>query len=68
MSLPPTAPMPPQESGPGLKIPILFGIVIALLAANIYLFLQLDQVKTEVTKTRESLLTEISNLREISSI
>jgi hypothetical protein len=59
---------PPESSGSGLKIPILFGIVIALAAANVYLFLQLDQTKTEVTKTREALLSEISNLRETAQI
>lgn len=58
----------PHESGGGLKIPILFGIVIALLAANVYLFLQLDQMRTEVSKLRESILTEVSNLRESSTI
>ncbi|MEZ5403401.1 MAG: hypothetical protein R2729_27215 [Bryobacteraceae bacterium] len=68
MSLSPSSHLPPPESGPGLKIPILFGIVIALAAANIYLFLQLDQVKTEMTKTRESLLSEISNVRETAQI
>jgi hypothetical protein len=56
------------DSGGGLKIPILFGIVIALLAANVYLFLQLDRVRTDMTKMRESILTEVSNLRETSSI
>lgn len=68
MSNTPISPYPPPESGSGLKIPILFGIVIALAAANIYLFLQLDQVKGEVSKTRETLLSEISNLRDTSNI
>jgi ABC-type transporter MlaC component len=58
----------PPSSGPGLKIPILFGVVIALVAANVYLFLQLDQVRTEVGALRESLLNEISNLRESSTV
>jgi chromosome segregation ATPase len=51
-----------------LKIPILFGAVIALLAANVYLFLQLDKVRTDVSKTREALATEMANLRETSSV
>ena len=58
----------PTPSGPGLKIPILFGICIALVAANVYLFLQLDQVRTDISKMRESILTEVSNLREASSV
>ena len=60
-------PYSPSE-GAGLKIPILFGIVIALLAANVYLFLQLDAVKTEVATMRESLLNEVSNIKETSSM
>jgi hypothetical protein len=51
-----------------LKYPILFGAVIALLAANIYLFLQLDGMKKDLTKFREATLTEISNLRESSQV
>ena len=58
----------PPEGGAGLKIPILFGIVIALLAANIYLFLQVDGLRTEITKMRESILTEVSSVRETTSI
>ncbi|MBI3683836.1 MAG: hypothetical protein HY235_25970 [Acidobacteria bacterium] len=51
-----------------LKIAILFGAVVALLAANIYLFLQLDRVRQDMGKMRESLQTEIANLREASSV
>jgi hypothetical protein len=51
-----------------VKIAILFGAVLALLAANVYLFLQLDHVRQELGKTRDSLQTEISNLREASSV
>ncbi len=42
--------------------------MIALLAANVYLFLQLDKVRTDVSKNREALATEIANLRETSSV
>lgn len=64
----PAPPPPAPSGGSGLKIPILFGAVIALLAANVYLFLQLDKVRTDVSKTREALATEIANLRETSSV
>ncbi len=66
--LTPPPPPPAPSGGSGLKIPILFGAVIALLAANVYLFLQLDKVRTDVSKTREALATEIANLRETSSV
>lgn len=58
----------PPPGGSNVKIAILFGAVLALLAANIYLFLQLDQTRQDLTKTRESLQTEISTLREASSV
>jgi hypothetical protein len=61
--------LPPQpERGPGLKIAILFGIVIALLAANVYMFFQLGQVRTDVAKMRESILNEVSSVRETATL
>ena len=53
MSLSPNAPLPPPESGSsGVKIPILFGAVLALIAANVYLFMKLEENKAEVAKAR----------------
>jgi chromosome segregation ATPase len=63
-----TAVPPPPSAAGGAKIPILFGAVIALLAANVYLFVQLDRVKTEAAKNHETLLNEISALRESSTV
>ncbi len=69
VSLSPNAPLPPPESGSsGLKIPILFGAVLALIAANVYLFMKLEENKADLSKSREQLLTEISNLRESAQI
>ena len=59
--------MPPQ-SGPGVKIAVLFGIVIALAGANIYMFLQIDQMRAEIGSMQESLLNEVSSLRETSTV
>jgi len=58
---------PPSGSG-GMKTAILIGAVVAMLAANVYLYLQLDRMRTEVAKLRETVLTEITNLRETSSV
>ena len=69
MSLSPNAPLPPPEGGSsGVKIPILFGAVLALIAANVYLFMKLEENKADLSKSREQLLTEISNLRESAQI
>ena len=59
---------PEQSGGSGIKTAILAGAVVALLAANVYLYLQLDRVKTDVAKLRESVATEMTNLRETSSV
>jgi len=58
-----------QPSGlGGMKTAILAGAIVAMLAANVYLYIQLDRTRTDVAKLRESLLTEIANLREMSSV
>ena len=59
---------PGQSGGTGRKIPILFGFVIALVAANVYLFYQLNQVKTDMTKRNDALSAELDKIKESSSI
>jgi chromosome segregation ATPase len=56
------------SSGSGLKIPILFGAVLALVGASVYLFYELSQVRTELAQTRESLAAEIEKLHETSNV
>jgi len=69
MSSPDPNHYPPAPSGgSGLKIPILFGAVIALIAANIYLFVQLDHARTDMSKMRDSLLSEIAGMKETSHV
>ena len=57
---------PPSRSGP--TIPILFGAVIALIAAVVYLLVQIDKVKTDNAKTRDAILNEIATVRESSAV
>jgi chromosome segregation ATPase len=67
---PPTYSLPPQNSGGGggIKFAILFGAVIALLAANVYLFLQIDSVKQELVKTNQAITDEMGRVRESQSV
>ncbi len=59
----------PAESGnAGTKIAILFGAVIALVAANIYLFLQIDGLKKQLAKNQESLIQELGSVKQTSSV
>ncbi|MFN7648751.1 MAG: hypothetical protein ACK6DY_05470 [Acidobacteriota bacterium] len=61
-------PPPPPPSSGGMKIPILFGAVIALLGANVYLFLQLDKTKTDIAGLKEAMTREISTVKETSNV
>lgn len=65
----PSAPAPaPPSGGTGFKIPLLFGLVVALVAANVYLFYELNQVKTDFTKKNDALSAEVDKVKEASSI
>ncbi len=57
--------LPPEPSK--MKTAVLAGAVIAMLAANVYLYMQVDMLKTDMSKLRESIATEVTNLRENSS-
>jgi chromosome segregation ATPase len=60
--------VPSSDGGPNWKIPVLFGSVIALLGANIYLFTQVDGVRNDVGEFRKTMQTEIAGLKESSSV
>ncbi len=68
MSSPTFQPDPPQQSRSGLLTALVAGALIALIAANIYLYVQIDHVRTDIAKVRESMMTEVSNLRDASSV
>jgi chromosome segregation ATPase len=67
---PPSTPAPIVIQAPsaGVKIPILFGAVLALIGASAYLFYQLSQVRSELAQTRDSLSAEISKMYETSTV
>jgi chromosome segregation ATPase len=44
------------------------GALIALVAANVYLYIQLDHIRTDVAKVQEKMLNEVSNLRDTSAV
>ena len=58
---------PPERDSSGLKTAVLVGAVVAMLGANIYLYTQVDMLKSEISKLRESLATEVTELRQNSS-
>ena len=59
---------PPPAGGGGFKIPLLFGAVLALVGSSVYQYVQMDKMKTEIAKTKESLLQEIASAKETSAV
>ncbi|MGA2434615.1 MAG: hypothetical protein ABSG25_04955 [Bryobacteraceae bacterium] len=64
----PGNPAPSCGSSGSLKISILLGAVIALLAATIYLFYALDRVSSDLAKFQQATQAELTTLRENSTI
>ena len=52
----------------GLAMPVLFGIVLALVAANAVTFVWLDGLKQDVATMRESIASEIAKVRETATL
>jgi len=58
----------PQPQRSGLAIPLLAGGLIALAAANIYLYVQLDHLQTDTTQKIEKLTAAVGGVRDASSV
>jgi len=63
---------PPQpvivNQGSGAKIPILFGAVLALVGACVYLFYQVNQLQSQLAETKESFSAKLSEIAETSTV
>jgi chromosome segregation ATPase len=58
-------PEPPKS---GLFPALAAGAIIALFAFNIYLYVQIDHTRTDLAKMQESLTTQLTNLKDASSV
>jgi acetolactate synthase small subunit len=62
----------PKQSVPSgsrdIAVPLLYGLVIAVAAASIYSFVQMDRLRTELAGLRESVEAEVSKVQEASSL
>ena len=59
---------PAPGGGSDLKVPVLIGLVVALVGANIWLYTQLDKVRAELGDFRTSMQNEITSLKESSTV
>ncbi len=58
---------PPAKDWDG-RFGILFGVVIALIAANVYLYMQLDKVKKDLTTANDTAQSRIDKLEEAANV
>lgn len=59
---------PAPSGASGAKIPILFGAVVVLLGANVWLYTQLDSVRNDFAEFRKNTTTELASIKESSSV
>ena len=58
---------PPQQRS-GLMTALVAGAMIALLAAVVYLFIQMDHLQTDLAKMKEQFNTELTNEKDATSV
>jgi chromosome segregation ATPase len=57
-----------EGSGLGWKLGVLFGLIVALIAANVYWYMQLDKVKKQMTSADDAAQSRIDKLEEATSV
>ena len=61
-------PPAPASGGVGWKLGVLFGVVVALIAANVYLYMQLDKVKKDLSAANDTAQSRLDKLEEATSV
>jgi len=64
----PTFAHDPEPSRSNTLTAVVIGALIALVAANIYLYVQINGVRSDIAKVQEKMSTELSNLRDTSTV
>jgi len=59
---------PQPSNGSSPLVPILTGVVIALVVATVYMFYQLHKAQNELAALRETMATEIGALKQASTV
>ncbi len=58
----------PEPQRSSVMPALVAGAIIALVAMNIYLYMQIDHVRTDVAQVQEKLSTELTNLRDSANV
>ena len=59
--------LPPDPGGSNVKTALIGGALAALLVSNVYLFVQIHDIKAEQLKSRDAIESEVSELKENST-
>jgi chromosome segregation ATPase len=59
---------PPASSGGTAKFAVLFAAVIALLGANVYLYMQVNSLKADLNNTKDALSSQLAKVQETESL
>jgi DNA-binding protein H-NS len=57
-----------QPKRSGLLTALVAGAAVVLVGANIYLYVQIDHLRTDMAAMHDKLMTEISNMRDASTV
>jgi hypothetical protein len=57
-----------QPKRSGLLTALVAGAIVVLIGANIYLYTQIDHMRTEMSGMHDKLMTEISNMRDATTV
>jgi chromosome segregation ATPase len=66
-----TIPVSGQTTPPGSSktaIAVLYGIILALVAASVFLFIQVDRLRGDLASLRDSVQAEVTKVQEASSL
>jgi chromosome segregation ATPase len=58
----------PRSRAGSIAVPVLWGLVIALICASAYLFLEIDRLRSDIRAMRSSVSEEVAKVRESSSL
>jgi chromosome segregation ATPase len=67
MTIPVSGQTPPPSSSK-TAIAVLYGIIIALVAFSVFLFVQVDRMRGDLATLRDSVQTEVTKVQEASSL
>jgi hypothetical protein len=57
-----------QPKRSGLLTALVAGAIVVLIGANIYLYTQIDHMRTDISAMHDKLMTEISNMRDATTV